>query len=357
MLSANNSPTKSRVKEQIARLSALTLIFSYAELLIPRIIPFFRVGLGNSSLLMAFDLTVPSFIVLSIVKSVASCLMAGTLLSPFFVISLAQSVSSALGMWLLYKINMKTRIRLLGLYGISMCGSAISAVVQISLSSLYLGEGTLKLLGPMLLFNLASGIITAALAEYIQAEINGAGTRETSAWENKGTQVENKGSQVETECTGSKTKVEFWKNQIVLVIALLSFSISIFFIKNIYVLLGSLVLSFIFQKMSGRKILLVPHISLWIFAIISSILVPNGMVLFSIFGFSITKGALVIGLQKALRLSAVSALSQCAASLRPKEGTILSLTLSYYRAMSDRFRNTEGNILLKIKATLKLSLV
>ena len=166
-------------KNQIARLAALTLIFSYAELLIPRALPFFRLGLGNIALLMglAAGLTFPTFMLLSVVKTVAANLMAGTLFSPFFLVSFAQSLVSALVMFGLYRVGRPglrstdeglsdasregIRRRLLSLYGISVCGAASSAVVQIALTSLYLGQGTWSLLGPMLLFNLVSGFITA----------------------------------------------------------------------------------------------------------------------------------------------------------------------------------------------------
>ena len=87
MLSQNN-------KERIAYLGALTLLFSYAEMLLPRFVPFFRLGLGNIAILLAFELSFPSFLILTVIKAVTSCLMSGTLLSPFFIISLAQSAAS-----------------------------------------------------------------------------------------------------------------------------------------------------------------------------------------------------------------------------------------------------------------------
>ena len=61
-------------KKRIAYLSALTLLFSYAELLLPRIIPFFRLGLGNVAILMAFEMPFPAFLLLSVIKAVAASL-------------------------------------------------------------------------------------------------------------------------------------------------------------------------------------------------------------------------------------------------------------------------------------------
>ena len=85
---------------------------------------------------------------------------------------------------------------------------------------------------------------------------------------------------------------------------------------------------------------------------ITSAFLPNGRVLFNVLGFSITEGALLNGLQKALRLSSVAALSQCAVSIRPGENTLLGLTLHYYKLMLDSFVNTQGSVITKLRASL-----
>lgn len=319
--------------EKIARLAALTLVFSYAELLVPRIIPFFRLGLGNAALLMGLELSFWSFMLLSVIKSVAANLMAGTLFSPFFLVSLAQSVMSALLMFTLSRAG--RRRALLSLYGISVAGSAVSAVIQIWLSSLYLGQGTWSLLGPMLLFNIASGIITAWLAETLSD------IREGESLPLAPNTVAS---------TGSTTN--FRIRHIFLLVLILVAAATVFFIKNTYILCVFLFIALIAQKLSKRKIRVIPHLSLWLFAIISSVLVPNGRVLISVFGFSITQGALLTGIQKALRLSAVSAFSQCAVTVRPKENSLTGLTLNYYKLMLDSFVNTQGSVFKKMRAAL-----
>ena len=329
-------------KNQIARLAALTLIFSYAELMLPRVVPFFRLGLGNAALLMGLvlGLTFPAFMLLGVVKAVAANLMAGTLFSPFFLVSFAQSLISALIMFGLYRAcrpgREGGRRRLLSLYGISVCGAAASAVVQIALSSLYLGQGTWSLLGPMLLFNLMSGFITAWIAEIL-------GNSDTG------------GGNLYPEFCEAKLQAQVRRRNIFCLALILAAAASVFFIKNTAVLCSLLLLSFLAQKISGRKILLLPHISLWLFVLITSVFVPNGRVLFTVAGFSFTGGALLSGLQKALRLSIVSALSQTAATIRliTNPDSLLALTLAYYGEMSDIFRNTPGSIISKIKAALR----
>ena len=338
-----------RNKKKIAYLSALTLLFSYAELLLPRIVPFFRLGLGNAAILMAFEMPFPPFLLLSVIKAIAASLMGGTLFSPFFIISLAQSVSSACLMYGLFRLNKVCRSKLLSIYGISLAGSALSAFVQIWLCTLYLGEGTFSLLGPMFLFNTASGIITALIAEFMSAgKLKAQAVPADSA-----TSVEADAAHSNADSTQKPRKNYNPAVQICFAVALILACAGIFFLESIPILCAALVVSFVLQIFSGRKIFIIPHISLWLFVLISSLLSPNGKVLYNLWNFSITEGALLIGIEKALKLSAVSALSQCAASLRPPENSLLGLSLAYYRKLSDRFRDTKGNPVARLKTTLE----
>ena len=322
-------------KNQIARLAALTLIFSYIELMFPRIIPFFRLGLGNTALLLGLSLNFPSYLLLSIIKAVTTNLMAGTLITPFFLISLVQNLLSALVMFTLYRMPAlpHTNKKPFTFYGISIAGSAVSAAAQILLSALYLGSGTLSLLGPMLLFNTASGIITAWLAFYTGGE--SLPLARTSL--------------LTTPSSGGHPR-----NTPLQICVLATAVVAVFFIKNTWILCIALCLSLTAQILCKRKVLITPHISMWLFVIISSVLIPNGKVLFTILDFKVTQGALLTGVQKALKLSAVSALSQCAINLKPAENTILGLTIEYYKTMSNTFRNTEGSVFTKLNAALSI---
>lgn len=315
-------------KNKIAYLGALTLLFSYAEMLLPRFTPFFRIGLGNIAILLAFDLNPLSFMLLTLIKAFASSLMAGTLFSPFFLISLGQSFFSGMMMYLLARLNRKCKNILFSLYGISILGSAVSALIQIFLSTLYLGKGTYSLLGPMLLFSLFSGIITAFFSLILH---------------------------IPEQAPNLIRKESVEKKQPVLLLALLilSASAAIFMIKNLIILSLALILALILQLISGRKIYIFPHISLWIFVVISTLFIPNGEVLIKIGTFSITKGSLIIGITKALKLSIVSALSQCAASLKPRGDRPLALVLAYFTALSNLFRSSQGNFIQKFKTTLQ----
>ena len=317
-------------------LCALTLLFSYAEMILPRIVPFFRLGFANTVILIALDIDFGSFIVLSVLKAVAASLMGGTLFSPFFLISLAQSLLSSLVMRLLYKLISK---KLLSLYGISIAGSAASALVQIGLASFYIGKGTFSLLGPMLIFNTISGALTAILCEKLQIKENLDFTKIPE-------------TEVASQSPQNRTTPAL---QIILAILLLSLSASIFFIKNLIVLICAFVLSLIAQKLCKRKIFFIPHLSLWLFIFISMIFVPNGEVLLKFWIISITKGSLSLALQKALILSTVSALSQCAVCLKPEKNTLLGLSFEYYRLMINRFTEKDDSIINKIIYALNIN--
>lgn len=328
----------SEKRSRLAYLTALTLIFSYAELLFPRFIPFFKPGLSNIVILSSLNLPASTFFLLASFKSLAASLMSGTLFSPFAAISLAQSVLSGFFMLAVFRLNNFFKKKIFSLYGISVLGSTISAAAQIFLSALYLGKGTLLLLGPMLIFNAASGIFTAFSAQFFKIP--------SEAPVLSGTPLRPAPS------AGSNAAHNARFFNILKISAVISLSVSVFFIKSIPVLSAFFALSLLLQFFSGRKILFMPYIFLWSFVIASSIFVPSGKILLQIGNFSVTQGALLAGTAKALRLSAASAFSQCAANLDVPKKSFTGLTLSYYRALLHILKATPGNIAQRLKTAL-----
>ncbi len=324
--------------KSLAYLSAITLLLSYVEMILPRVVPFFRLGLANSVILLALDLDFGSFLILAVLKAAAASLMGGTLFSPFFLISLVQSVLSAIVMRLLYKLISKKAV---SIYGISIAGSAVSAVFQIGLAALYIGNGTFSLLGPMLIFNTASGIITALFSEK-------SGIKESIK-----DIAENRLAEGAVVPEVSKNTAGRPAATLLFAVVLLVFSASLFFIKDLRILGGAFLAALLAQCIVfKRKIFILPHLSLWLFIFISAAFVPNGKVLFKLWNISITQGAILLAARKALTLSTVSALSQCAVSLKPTPDTLLGQTLAYYKQMSDLYRKSEGSIFKRISCAL-----
>ena len=161
--------TKNQIlTEKIAFLTSLSLLFSYIETILPKFAPSFKLGLANTIVISALNFNFQSFFVLICAKTIISSLFGGTLLSPFFVISICQSFLSSFAMFFLHKLNVVTEKRVCSTYGISVFGASISSCVQILLCSFYLGKGVFVFLPPMLIFGIFSGFFTAFLNEYLK---------------------------------------------------------------------------------------------------------------------------------------------------------------------------------------------
>lgn len=123
--------------EKIAFLTSLSLLFSYIETIVPKFTPFLKLGLANTIVISALNFDFPSFFILICAKTIISSLFGGTLLSPFFVISICQSFGSSFAMFFLNKLNILIKKRFCSVYGISIFGASISSFIQILLSSVY----------------------------------------------------------------------------------------------------------------------------------------------------------------------------------------------------------------------------
>lgn len=325
-------------KNCVAYLTSLSLLFSYAEFFLPRF-AFFKLGLSNIVILASLNLNFSSFLILCFLKSLTSSFLSGTLFSPFFLISLGQSLSSGL---LMFALNLIFKNRkFISLYGISVLGSSFSALVQIFLAALYLGSGTFKLLGYLSLFSVFTGIFTAYFCIKLNLELHVENKKNLSAPEEF--------FKLDLSQNSKKSKLK----AIILISLILIFSVAIFMIQNIYVLLGCFLVSLILQIIFGRRILILPHIFTWIFVIISCILIPSGKNLFMIFKFPVTQGALFNGIKKSLQLSATMALSQCAAKINFTSNSLVSLTFFYFKNFCETFKNEKGNVWKKLKLTLE----
>lgn len=310
-------------QDRIAYLGALSLLFSFAELFIPRILPFFRLGLANIPLILGLTLDFRSYFLLILIKAIGNAYISGTLFSLFAILSIAQSAASGILMYALYHSSIK-----LSIYSISALGALISALTQISIASLYAGKGTLSFMPLMIALSLPSSILVAFISNRIAIP-----------------------EKITLEESESKKGMNALS-----IIALIASAGAVLLESSIELLSVSLILAFIFQKRMGRKIKLLPHIGTLIFMLISSTLTPSGRILFSLFSFPITDGALLTGLRGALRLSSCMALSQgFSATIRPSS-SLLSRTLSLFSTMQILFLNAEGTLRERIKAALQLEM-
>jgi heptaprenyl diphosphate synthase len=146
-----------RRTDLVAFLGALCMFLSAVEYMIPKPIPFLRVGIANLPVLISLDLLpVPLLLLVVVLKVIGQGLVGGTLFSYVLLFSAAGSFSSALAMLLARRL-FGSRVSLVG---VGVIGAMFGNTAQIVLARfLIFGEGAWLIAPPFL----AIGTITAAL--------------------------------------------------------------------------------------------------------------------------------------------------------------------------------------------------
>ena len=306
-------------RDRISSLAALSLLFSAAEMFIPRFLPFFRLGLANIPMLMALDMNWASYLVLALMKGIGTSYVSGNLFSVFAAISIAQSLAAAIAM----KGVSAILTRHVSVYGVSLSGALVSTLVQIGGAALYAGRGTLSFLPLMLLISLPASIITAYISRKMPPE----------------------SSIPSAEADESSPSIPVIAALVIAVAAMMMTA-------DLRFLVPSAAAALIFQRVAGRRIKPVPYIMLTLFMLISSLLTPHGKIIAEAAGYPITDGAITDGISKALRLCGGIALSQgCSTMIRPGKG-LIGRTAATASLLLAAFRNAEGNIRQKFSAAL-----
>jgi heptaprenyl diphosphate synthase len=141
----------------VAFLGGLCLFFSTVEYLIPKPIPFLRVGIANLPILIGLEILSPGELFLLIVlKVIGQGLVGGTLVSYVFLFSAVGSFASGASMLALYRLAGR-RVSYLG---VSVFGALVSNTAQIALARLLIfGPGAWLIAPPFI----ALGAVTSAL--------------------------------------------------------------------------------------------------------------------------------------------------------------------------------------------------
>jgi heptaprenyl diphosphate synthase len=159
------------IRQTAALLGAFCLFLSSIEYLIPKPLPFMRLGIANLPLMLALDILPFSvFVPLVGIKVFGQALITGTLFSYVFLFSLAGTVVSTFCQFLLRRL---TNARLLGFVGIGVAGGLLSNLTQLALARAFIfGEGIRYLVPPFLAAGVVTGFVLgmfcAAFAERSQ---------------------------------------------------------------------------------------------------------------------------------------------------------------------------------------------
>jgi heptaprenyl diphosphate synthase len=156
-------PLKSPLDEAGARktaalLGAFCLFLSSIEYLIPKPLPFMRLGIANLPLMLALDILPFSvFMLLVAIKVLGQALITGTLFSYVFLFSLAGTVVSTFVQFLLRRL---VDPRLLGFAGIGIAGGLLSNLTQLALAYVFVfGSGVRYIAPPFLAAGAVTGLV------------------------------------------------------------------------------------------------------------------------------------------------------------------------------------------------------
>ena len=148
----------------VAFLSALCLFLSLIEYIIPKPVPFMRIGIANLPVLLGIYILKPGKVLLLIfIKVLGQGLIQGTLLSYVFIFSFFGSFASGIVMLLLHGI-LKNYISLIGL---SISGALASNLVQVLLAVLFIfGSSGWIIAFPVLIIGFISSCVLGFFAEF-----------------------------------------------------------------------------------------------------------------------------------------------------------------------------------------------
>jgi heptaprenyl diphosphate synthase len=319
-------------RRRLALLGSLCFFLSALEYLIPKPLPFMRIGLANMPLLLALDLFSPGdFFLLALLKILGQGIIGGMIFSHVFLFSLVGTLCSALVMFGLRRLLGKN---LLGFAGLGCAGAVASNCAQLLLARyLIFGPALRYLAAPFLASGLVTGIGLGLICEYFCRH---------SAWYNV---TKEKGKEKKEEITASqhepaRTVRDRLFNSELLFIAGLLMALIFLFNRSMEIRVAQFLFFCLLAFLSGKKINLFAAIFFMAGIVFFHLLVPFGKVL-AVFGpMRVTQGSLYAGIDKAVAISGLVILSRaCVKSdlrLPGNIGSLLGESLRILELMRER---------------------
>ncbi|MDR0495410.1 MAG: Gx transporter family protein [Treponema sp.] len=305
-----------------ALLGSLCLFLSAIEYLIPKPLPFMRIGLANLPLLLALDIFgAKDFFLLVLLKVLGQGIIGGTFFSYVFLFSLAGTCSSAVLMHVARKLAGKKR---LGFAGLGCLGAMASNAVQLVLARYFIfGPALRYLIPPFLASGLISGIALGLACEYFCRR-----SRWYARLSGGGTEAEPVGPIPPQPRPGLSRKTHYtdFLNADELFIAGLLMALIFLFSPSLPDRAAQFFFFYSLALLSGKKIN--PFVTALIMGgiVFVHLLAPYGKVLLAIGPLRVTRGSLLAGLEKAITLEGLLMLSQtCIRSSLKLPGAVGSL--------------------------------
>jgi heptaprenyl diphosphate synthase len=156
------------VRKSLVLLGGLCLFLSAIEYMIPKPLPFMRIGIANLPLMLALDIfPLQAFLTLASIKVLGQAIITGTLFSYVFLFSLAGTFFSALVMYGLRRLAGRN---LVSFIGTGAAGAVVSNAVQLVLAWVFVFRDNARYIAPPFLASgLATGILLGLFCEYFTA--------------------------------------------------------------------------------------------------------------------------------------------------------------------------------------------
>ncbi|MFA5852831.1 MAG: Gx transporter family protein [Spirochaetales bacterium] len=356
-----------------ALLGAFCFFLSAIEYMLPKPMPFMRLGIANLPILLAVDLLpFPWFVTLAIVKVIGMSVISGSLFSFVALFSLAGTLTAALVMWASRKLGG----RLISQIGVSILGALTSNAVQVVLARYVVFGQAAWLIAPLfLVMGLVTGTALGIFAEHFarrsrwyacaagleapetprmgddEAEAGGAASgaslkaaRKATAKAARAARSSKKAGRGPAEAArrermaaaraARKRRFEAWFSPLAAALAGAVIAVAFLFENSLALKLGMFFLLAAAAHFAGKRLSFVTTIIVSAGIIITNLLVPSGKVLAHLGPLAITQFALTEGIMKALTFEGLMLLSK--ASIMPglkipgKLGGIVALAFVYY---------------------------
>jgi uncharacterized membrane protein len=278
--------------------------------MIPKPLPFLRLGLANMPIMLGLELlSLPQLLLVVLIKIIGQGLIGGTLFSYIFLFSAAGTLCSAAIM-----IGLKKLTKGLSYTGISVAGALASNGAQLFLARYLIFGGAAWLIAPPFIAlgtvtSLLLGVFTNWFVLHSRWLAQKKGLSAEQAFEQPVST--NLSFEEPTPCPASaKNKKALSISPLFRFLSGLSILGIFFFVPAIEVTVICFAIAVLLSLLAGKKIKLLPVIIMCSGIIFFNLLAPAGKVLFSIAGFSITEGALLSGIKKALTIEGLIFLSR-----------------------------------------------
>ncbi|MCL2809209.1 MAG: Gx transporter family protein [Treponema sp.] len=348
-IEASSLAARNLEASSLALLGAFCLFLSAVEYMIPKPLPFMRIGFANLPLMLGLCIfSLRSYLVLICIKIFGQALITGTLFSYIFLFSAAGTFSSALLMYLLFKLG-KNNISFIG---IGTAGAVISNISQLALAYFFIfAENVRYIAVPFLAVGLVTGILLGVFCEMFVKK---------SQWLPFSSRQDAKTRSCNFESLSSdqviKGRLLIYNNLFnartlfvagLLIIPAVLFNPSTEFRCYQFLFFCFLVL------LTGKKTNFLLTIFITLSIIMFNLIIPYGRILFSIGSFKITLGALEAGIHRAVTLQALVMLSKIIIRkdlfLPGAFGKLLGQSMFIFsEIMNRKYKITKKNIIMEI---------